>query len=377
MKNQVFNYNLKDSQATVVKPLSVKKFDIERYNEYEARVEEKCKKFWNSNSGVLVYRRMRVAEVFSTDCGDIKKSLEWQLGGLNKSMEYKTDIPNFIEPWYGIGTVASSFGFDYYWADGQAPAVNGKFNSTAEALNIDVTPVKNTKIGQHTIKMLEYFIHETKGKIPLSYCDVQSPLNVAGNIIDINNFLTGFYMDTSGIIKILDIIADLIIEFTNEQTKLLGDVLVKPGHGFASCRKFEGFGMSDDNMVMLPDDLYREMVLPSFIKVGEALGGPVLHSCGNWLDKIDIIKKIPNLKMVDAAFSSQTDPDPNPPEYFAEGFCNTGIVLNARIVGNMEVIEEKVKKLWKPGMKLIVVTYCQSFEEQEKAYNLIHSICNS
>ncbi len=36
----------------------------------------------------------------------MKKSLEWQLGALKKSMEYKADIPNFLEPWYGIGTIA-------------------------------------------------------------------------------------------------------------------------------------------------------------------------------------------------------------------------------------------------------------------------------
>jgi len=81
--------------------------------------------------------------------------------------------------------------------------------------------------------------------------------------------------------------------------------------------------------------------------------------------------------MVDAAFSKTTDPDPNPHEDFANSFANTGIVVNARIVGGLDVIEEKVRKLWWPGMKLIVVTYCKTPEEQEKAYQLIHEICKN
>ncbi|MHC4540978.1 MAG: hypothetical protein ACYS74_14545, partial [Planctomycetota bacterium] len=62
-------------------------------------------------------------------------------------------------------------------------------------------------------------------------------------------------------------------------------------------------------------------------------------------------------------------------EPFAEAFANTGIVVNARIVGGGETIAESVRKLWTPGMKLIVVTYCQSPEEQAEAYDRIYEIC--
>jgi len=79
--------------------------------------------------------------------------------------------------------------------------------------------------------------------------------------------------------------------------------------------------------------------------------------------------------MVDGAFSEETDPDPNVVEPFAEQFVNTGIIVNARIVGDIQTITETVKKLWKPGIKLIVVTYCKSPDEQEEVYERIHEIC--
>ena len=81
--------------------------------------------------------------------------------------------------------------------------------------------------------------------------------------------------------------------------------------------------------------------------------------------------------MVDGVFSCLTDPPPNPPETFADSFANTGIVVNARIVGDVATIRDVVSKLWKPGMKLIVATYCQTPEEQLKAYDCIYEICST
>ena len=79
--------------------------------------------------------------------------------------------------------------------------------------------------------------------------------------------------------------------------------------------------------------------------------------------------------MADAAFSPITDPGAtNNLEAFHK-FANTGIVLNARIVGNPEIIRQQVARLWVPGMKLVVVTYCETPAQQEEAYHIVHELC--
>ncbi len=374
MKEQ-FNYTLKDAQATAVTPIAPENFDTQKYVDHEQSLLERCADFWKKDSGVLVYRRMRVGEVFAEDSADMKKSLAWQLGALEKSMLFKADVPNFLEPWYGIGTAAAAFGWDYLWEPGQAPAVNGKFETTEQALNYATKPIADTPIGKHTLDMVEYFLQATKSKLPMSYCDVQSPLNVAGNIIDTNNFLTDFYLAPETVSALLDKIADLMIDFTALQKNLIGDALASPGHGFASSRAFTGFGMSDDNAVMISPEFYNGIVAPSFTKVGNAFDGGVFHSCGNWGGKCADIVKLPNLRMADGAFTFGTDPAPNSTEPFPKAFANTGVVLNARMVGDMHLVEEKVRELWTPGMKLIVVTYCATPEEQAEVYDRIHEIC--
>jgi hypothetical protein len=83
------------------------------------------------------------------------------------------------------------------------------------------------------------------------------------------------------------------------------------------------------------------------------------------------------VRIVDAAFSPETDPQPNPTQPFRDAFVDSGIVVNARIVGSVESIVDCVRELWTPGMKLIVVTYCPIPQEQAEAYKQIHEICQS
>ncbi len=375
MKDQKFDQTGIDVQATPAQPVSPNAFDFEAYADYDATLQERCNRFWQAESGVLVTRRMRIAEVFSYGCKNMKASLEWQLGGLKKSMEYKGDVPNFLVPWYGIGTVAGAFGADYIWKEKQAPAIRPKFGSVKDALDYTPSPVSQTRIGKHTLEMIEYFLDKTGGRVPMSLTDTQSPLNIACNVVEMSSFFIEMLDAPQAVKTLLNRLAELLVEFTHEQIGRIGDALVRPGHGYSSCRCFEGLGMSDDNALMISGGQYLAFAAPAVELAGKPFDGSGFHSCGNWSDKIDSIKKINGLRMVDGAFSAATDPTPNPPERFAEAFANTGIVVNARIVGGPETVARSVRKLWRPGMKLIVVTYCRQPQEQAEAYDRIYEIC--
>jgi hypothetical protein len=81
--------------------------------------------------------------------------------------------------------------------------------------------------------------------------------------------------------------------------------------------------------------------------------------------------------MADGAFSPETDPDANRDFEAFRRFAGTGVILNARVVGDLDVIGEVVGRLWHPAMKLIMTTYCEKSEEQNRAYDLIHEIYES
>jgi len=370
-----FDNKLADSQATQVLPVKPENFNFEKYEAYAAGLNKTCANFWQQKSGVLVYRRMRVAECFSFGCSDMKHSLELQLGALEKSMMYKADVPNFLEPWYGIGTIASAFGGDYVWHNGQAPALQTRFNSIDEVLAYEPQEVAKTNIGRHTLDMIAYFIEQTKGRLPVSLTDTQSPLNMVGHLYPLDQFFMDTMMEPEKVTLLFDRLADLSIQFNHEQVKLIGTALASPGHGFASSTKWTGLGMSDDNAIMIAPEQYLEMAAPSVEKICTPLGGPVFHSCGDWGNWVEAVLKMKGLKMADGAFSPQTDPGANTNLEAFNRFANSGVVLNSRIVGDLETISEQLKRLWVPGMKMVVVTYCETPEEQEDVYHLIHELC--
>ena len=370
-----FDITLADAQGTHVQPLNPTAFDLEAYGAHEAELLERCYAFWRAPSGVLVHRRFRVPEVFGAGCADMARSLALQLGALRLSMDFPSDIPNYLEPWYGIGTIASAFGAEYLWKDAQAPAMLPVFHSVEEALACDPTPVERTAIGRRTLAMIEYFLEQTDGRMPLSLCDTQSPLDITSMLLPTSQFMLEVLINPAGLRELLMRAADLMVDFTRKQAELIGPALVWPGHGFASSRVFAGLGMSDDQMIMLSPDQYQQVAIAPMIRAGAPFGGPAFHSCGNWSVKAEMVRAIDGLRMADGAFTAQTDPDPNSPERIAEVFTGTGIVVNARMVGDARTVAETMRRLWRPGLKLIAVTYCATPQEQTEAYERIHEIC--
>lgn len=372
---QKFDNSKADSQSTAVVPISPANFDFDRYETYCKELNHGCAAFWKQPSGVMVYRRMRVAECFSFGCSDMKRSLELQLGSLEKSMLYKADVPNFLEPWYGIGTVASAFGGEYIWHPGNAPALKPLFSNIDEVLACEPAEVATTAIGRHTLNMIEYFMDQTKGRVPISLTDTQSPLNIVGHLYPLDQFFMDTIIEPEKVAELFDRLAGLSIRFNEEQVKLIGPALASPGHGFASSTAWSGLGMSDDNAIMISPEQYTELAAPAVEKICSQLGGPVFHSCGDWAGWVNAVLKIKGIKMADGAFSMETDPGANQNLEAFQQFAHSGVILNARIVGNLSTIREQLSRLWVQGMKMVVVTYCESPQEQDAAYQLIHNFC--
>ncbi len=372
-----FDISIRDSQTTSTPPITPEKFDLAKYQSYEKELLIKNKEFVESDSSLLVYRRFRPDGVFYDKCRDYKESLNLQLGALNESMKFKADIANFLEPWYGIGYIASAFGGKYVWEKGSAPSVPTMFSSCDEILNANYKPLHESDIGRHILETTEYFLDKTKGILPMSFCDVQSPINMLSYLIPIDDLFLEMYDDMDSVIGCANLVSDLLIEFLQKQEALIGDALAKPGHGFASSRVFDGVGASNDNSIMISSPLYRDIFKGADEKLGDAFGGICYHSCGNWASKIDLVKTFKGLMTVDGAFSPKTDPSPNDSEIFGESFSNSGIVLNARAVGGCDEAFDEFKKLWVPKQKLIAVTYCETPAEQEKLYDMLHQMKNS
>jgi Uroporphyrinogen decarboxylase (URO-D) len=374
MAPAAFDVTTQDAQAMPVMPLAPADFDIARYEAHAAEAESRYVEFMRRPEGIAVWQRVRVADVFRDGCRDMTESLGWQLGGLTKAMDYLTDAPNHLEPWYGIGVTAAAFGAEYEWPEGQAPVARPRYRTVQEVPDLVARPAGQASIMRHVLAMIDYFLEETHGRVPLSWSDLQNPLNVATELVDTSGFFLGFVEAPEAVRRILAALTDEVIRFTQEQSRLIGDRLVRPGHGFASAQAGTGIGLSSDNLVMISPHAYRQFCVENDARIGAAFGGAAIHSCGDWARWAEAVKANPRLTMVDAAFTPRTDPNYNDVAAFRAAFAGTGIVVQARMVGDPDEVLARVRQLWGPGMRLIVVTYEQDPAAQHRLYRDIRAL---
>ena len=209
----------------------------------------------------------------------------------------------------------------------------------------------------------------------MSFGDVQSPLNIVSEMMPTTALFEGMIEDPEGYSELAYRAGALMRDYLLKQKALIGDALALPGHGFASSRKIIGMGASADTSIMISNGMFDELEAEQLADMCKPFGGTFYHSCGNWEAKIPSVLKVPGLIGADGAFSSETDPSPNDPAPFGEAFAKAGKILNARAVGDVETVMDTVKKIWHPGLKLIINTYCKTVEEQQEAYDRIHEFC--
>lgn len=375
MATAQFDYTKPDAMAMSVEPVEPDRFDFDRFEAFAAEADRRYAEFLARPSGVAVWQRVRVGEVFRDACSDMKLSLRLQLGGLTKAMDYLTDAPPYLEPWYGIGTTAGAFGAQYEWPPGQAPVVRPLYRTLDEVPEQLAVLGNDAPILRYTLDTIEYFIEQTRRHVPISWCDIQSPINAVAGLVEITEFFVAMREQPARAKALLSILADEIMRFTKVQSELIGPALARPGHGFASARTGTGIGLSTDNLIMISPAMYAEFCAEHTARIGREFGGVAIHCCGNWGRWLGAVRQIPNLVMVDGAFSPQTDPDPCNCEQFRDALAGTGVILQARIVGEPEEVLARVKRLWQPGMRLIVVTHVQDSTAQHNLYHAIHELC--
>jgi len=158
MATMKFDTAKKDAMAMPVVQTAASAFDFVRYAAFAAEADERYAAFLAKPQGVAVWQRVRAGEVFRDGCRDRQESLRWQLGALARTMDYLTDAPTYLEPWYGIGTTAAAFGAEYEWFPGQSPAVLPRYSTIGDVPQKLERAVELAPVLASTLMTIEYFL---------------------------------------------------------------------------------------------------------------------------------------------------------------------------------------------------------------------------
>ncbi len=330
--------------------MNAKDFDFPRFSDWMAEREERARAFLEGcGPNVLLLEKAGCNYVTARTP---RESLACQLDALTRQMELDGDCAPFLEPWFGVGVFANAFGAEYVWADNESPQTNYIVFNEEEADKLEPPDIDNAPVMNLVLDAADFFIEETRGEIPVSCTDTQSPIDTATLIWETSSFFAALYTAPEAVHKLLRMIADAVIAFTKKQTGHLGKNWARPGHIMPSVRGGPGFSISDDNIVMISPEHYAEFSAPYNAALAKEFDGLAAHSCGNFERQLPALMKTEGLMMVDGAFSPAMDPNPNLNyELWRDSLKDTGVILHARLHLDWP---EVLPRLYHPGLRLAV-----------------------
>jgi uroporphyrinogen-III decarboxylase len=349
---------------------------IDKYQDLRSVREHKAKMFLDGTRPYMIFQTPA-----GVGCGSIRTSRESfknNMECIEKSLNVPSDHLPVMEPWFGTGVYANMYGCPYVWRDDESPAVHYKYHSIDEIKNIPQPRWEDGEIARLVIATIDYFKSQTGDALPIVWTDTQSASDTATLVLDACEVMMGSLIEPDAIMRFMNDINDLIIKFSLVQAERIGDALIMPGHIMLSNAGLSGMSISDDNLAVASPDVNAKFNLPLNEKIGQAMGGVAIHSCGRWQHTMGMVKElVPSCVAIDCALDKTCDPGPNDAEAVRDAFAGSGIHVHVRLTGETKEMCETVKRLLHPDLKLIIHPGYIDAPAAERNYYELESILSN
>ncbi len=226
--------------------------------------------------------------------------VEYQASGYEKHLAAVNDdyVPYFM-PWFGTGVLASAFGCEIRTSPGPGndPAVAGTcVTSLADAAHLKMPDPYEDGWMPRVLDAIDYA--RANSDLPVGLTDMQGPLDTLGLMCGQAQLYMWMYDEAKMVHELFDLVTEAFIEWVKVQKEHIGEPLDRSnglqGVGASSIGVWE----SDDDMVMIGPDMYREFVVPYLSRIFETFGGGSVHFCGKGYQHLDNILQIKNARVV-------------------------------------------------------------------------------
>ena len=199
---------------------------LERREERLPRVE----KFWSGERGWLVVQRPSYH--LWGECNSVEGVWNNNLRHLESwlAMPWSDELPH-MQAWFGTGVYANAFGCEYLWRQGEAPDSHVRYHSIEEVRGIAMPDWRGSPVMGMVLECIDLLKERSRGRFPIALTDTQSPFDTATLVLDTSEFFTACYTEEETVAGLMAAVTDLIIAFSREQARHIGDDMVsRPGH---------------------------------------------------------------------------------------------------------------------------------------------------
>jgi hypothetical protein len=217
---------------------------------------------------------------------------------------YDYGMPN-IKPNQGINIVASAFGCEYTVNDEADPWVKPliRDDNVQDVHGLKVPDPKTNPVFRQAWERIEYL--QSHSDLPLRVVNVPSPLVTASLIWDYTSFITATMLHPKEVHVLLEKVTEATIGYLKEQLARIRN-LHSMSHEMWHIPREVGVRISDDSASIMSPNLYREFGVKYNSMISRAMGGLVVHSCGEVKNVVQPMIEIEGLRGLDFTIP-QTD----------------------------------------------------------------------
>jgi len=258
-----------------------------------------------------------------------QERLQKTLDGLIINGQFDDDLIPSVFPGLNNASIPSMFG---------AAEIRCGIETVCEKIilkNEDIDQLPEPKIlpksaAQHWLDAADYFMEETHGRIGVHICDMQGPFDSAAQLFGYDNLFLCAMEDPARYHRLLNLTTQAFILLWSEQEKRLGNAFVNCHFGaYDWIPRSAGATVSVDGLVMCSPNFYLEFVAPYITMIADALGGAVVHSCGDFRQ---VINELCATKGVNGINASQLSVR----ELFESGLDSTKTMIASTDIGNFD-----------------------------------------
>ena len=210
-------------------------------------------------------------------------------------------VPYFM-PWYGTGVLASGFGAKIGKPEdgGEDPAViEPCLKSIADVSRLKLPDPNQAGWMPRVLETIDYAVNN--GDLPVGLTDMQGPLDTVGLMCGQTRLFEWMYDEPNMVHEIFDLVTEAFIQWVVVQKEHIGEPLNSSNGLQGLYSPGVGVWESDDDMVMISGEMYREFVVPYVSRIFEAFEGGSVHFCGRGVQHIDNLLSIPKIKVVNTS----------------------------------------------------------------------------
>jgi hypothetical protein len=218
---------------------------------------------------------------------------------------YDYGFPN-IKPNKGIGIVAAAFGCAFKVNDEADPWITAliREENVADVYKLTLPDPETNTVYENAWKRLDYM--QSHSSMPLRVVNVPSPLVTASLIWDYTSFVEATLEHPDEVHALLELVTEATIMYIREQFKRIKN-LYSISHEAWHIPREVGIRISDDTAALLSPALYREFGVKYNGRIAEAMGGIVIHSCGDVRNVVEAMMETPGLRGLDFTIPQVSD----------------------------------------------------------------------